>query len=123
MPLDPIQSTTSTATLTTDTAAELENRPVLLSIALIFKKKQWKRKPVCLGKEETSTRKGKKEEVDEAGYCKTGSSQEQEGEEADLIKYSNRLIPVDNGSKTPLYPPTHTHTHSAIHQWHTNTES
>ncbi|KAK4824614.1 hypothetical protein QYF61_016920 [Mycteria americana] len=45
----------------------------------------WDSMGKCLEREETPTKKGKEEEVDEAGYSEAEASQEEEEEEAELI--------------------------------------
>ncbi|KAK4827627.1 LOW QUALITY PROTEIN: hypothetical protein QYF61_019837 [Mycteria americana] len=84
--------TTGTPALATGTAAERENQAVPVSVTPIHKKKYWMRKSARLVREETPTKKGKEEGVDEAGYSKAGPSQEEEEEEAELINEVGRGI-------------------------------
>ncbi|KAK4830055.1 hypothetical protein QYF61_008393 [Mycteria americana] len=82
---NPAIGTAATPVFATATAAEPENQPLPVSVAPIHKKKYWIRKSAHLVREETPTKKGKEEEVDEAGYLEAGPSREEEEEEAELI--------------------------------------
>lgn len=82
----------------TGTAAEPKNQHMLASVARIKKKKYWMWKSTRLIREETPSKKGEEEELDQAGYSEAGLSQEQE--EAQLI---NEVVTIPSLSLNELW--------------------
>ncbi|KAJ7417637.1 neurexin-3 [Willisornis vidua] len=72
-----------TPTLVTGPTAKQKNQHVLVSVSSIHEKKYWNQKSGHAAREDTPTKKGKKE-VDEEGYSKAGPQQKEEKEETEL---------------------------------------